>query len=57
MQMATIINYCHCHKVSHRDLKLENFMMVNDESWDIMLIDFGLSFRWKKDMRAEVAAA
>lgn len=55
--MVAAIRYMHSRKVSHRDLKLENFMMVNDESWDIMLIDFGLSFRWKKDMRAEVAAA
>ena len=32
-------------------------MMVNNISWDIMLIDFGLSFKWKEDMSQEVHAA
>ncbi len=32
-------------------------MMVNDNSWDLMLIDFGLSFIWKYDMQSEVLAA
>jgi serine/threonine protein kinase len=31
-------------------------MMCNDHSWDIKIIDFGLSFQWKKDMRSEVQA-
>ena len=53
--MVNIINYCHTNKVSHRDLKPENFMMINKKSLDLMLIDFGLSYRWKNDMREEVA--
>ena len=42
----------HSQKVAHRDLKLENFMMVSKKSWELMLIDFGLSFQWKKDMKS-----
>lgn len=52
----TAVRYLHSQQVSHRDLKLENFMMINN-SWDIMLIDFGLSFHWKNDMKSEVQSA
>ena len=31
--------------------------MVNSISWDIMLIDFGLSFKWKDNMKEEVYKA
>lgn len=55
--MVTAVRYMHAQHVAHRDLKLENFMMVNNNSWGIMLIDFGLSFRWSKDMKSEVSAA
>ena len=55
--MVGSVRYMHSQQVAHRDLKLENFMMINGISWDIMLIDFGLSFRWKSSMREEVAEA
>ncbi len=53
--MVNIIKYCHANKVAHRDLKPENFLMVSNKRLDLMLIDFGLSFRWKKDIKAEMA--
>lgn len=38
------IYYCHSRGVSHRDLKLENLMLRNDEEGaDVKLIDFGFS--------------
>ena len=54
-QMASAVYYMHSQKIAHRDIKLENFMMINSTSWELMLIDFGLSFRWKKNMREEVS--
>ena len=32
-QMASAVRYMHGRRVAHRDLKLENFMMANKESW------------------------
>lgn len=52
--MVSIINYCHENKVVHRDLKPENFLLVGNQSLDLMLIDFGLSFKWKKNLREEL---
>lgn len=52
--MVNIIKYCHENQVAHRDLKPENFLLINNKSLDLMLIDFGLSFQWQKDIRAEI---
>lgn len=49
------ISYCHNEKIAHRDLKPENFMFLNNDSFNLKLIDFGLSFKWEKDMRKELA--
>jgi serine/threonine protein kinase len=49
--MANSIRYLHKLKITHRDLKLENFMMKNRETWEISLIDFGLSFEWTKNIK------
>lgn len=36
--------YLHSYAIAHRDLKLENIMMVNDnDTSDLKLVDFGLS--------------
>lgn len=56
VQMVNIINYCHVNRVVHRDLKPENFLIISKKTLDIMLIDFGLSFRWKEDCRTEIKA-
>jgi calcium-dependent protein kinase len=51
--MVNIMKYCHENKTAHRDLKPENFMLIADKALDIMLIDFGLCYRWKDNMRTE----
>lgn len=51
--MAVAVRYLHSQRVSHRDLKLENFMLAGEEGWQVRLIDFGLSFAWSKGMREE----
>ena len=53
--MVNIIKYCHDNHVCHRDLKPDNFLLMSKETLDLMLIDFGLAFNWKKNMRKEVA--
>ena len=53
-QMVSIINYCHHNKVAHRDLKPENFLFTSNNGLDIMLIDFGLIFKWKNSMKEEI---
>jgi calcium-dependent protein kinase len=53
--MLNIIKYCHENHVAHRDLKPENFLLVTNKSLDIMLIDFGLCYRWKDDMKKELS--
>ncbi|KRX91901.1 5'-AMP-activated protein kinase catalytic subunit alpha-2 [Trichinella pseudospiralis] len=40
-QLISAVDYCHRHKVVHRDLKLENLLL--DSENNIKLTDFGLS--------------
>lgn len=49
--MVEAISYCHNQKIAHRDLKPENFMFTDESSLHIKVIDFGLSFHFKDDMR------
>jgi len=47
-QILDSVEYCHSHRVCHRDLKLENFVL--DRSFrTVKLIDFGLSVIWRPD--------
>ena len=55
-QMIKCIKYMHSEKVCHRDLKPENFLMNSKKSLEMKIIDFGLSYQWKNDMRAELKA-
>jgi len=45
-QMLHAIGFLHCHKVVHRDLKLENFLYQRDDSAELKLIDFGFAKIW-----------
>eukprot|EP01066_Platyproteum_vivax_P016271 Platyproteum_vivax@DN7068_c0_g1_i2.p1 len=43
-QMLSAVNYCHHHKICHRDLKLENWVYANEsEDAPLKMIDFGFS--------------
>lgn len=37
------MNYCHSNGLIHRDLKLENMLLVNKLQKDIKIIDFGIA--------------
>lgn len=45
----------HSQKIAHRDLKPENFLMNSKKTLELKIIDFGLSYQWKENMRAELA--
>jgi calcium-dependent protein kinase len=46
-EMCSALGYCHYMGVSHRDLKLENFIFENQSpDAEIKLIDFGLSTKY-----------
>jgi calcium-dependent protein kinase len=42
-QLLSAIAYCHSKKIVHRDLKPENLLIVKNNSFEIKVIDFGLS--------------
>jgi calcium-dependent protein kinase len=53
--MVNAIRYIHEHNITHRDLKLENFLLQDrTETSDLKLIDFGLSRHFKKSEKMTV---
>ena len=46
-QLFSAIAYCHVKKVVHRDLKPENMLLMEPNSFDIKVIDFGLSRKFQ----------
>jgi len=51
-QMVEAVGYCHKMNVTHRDLKLENFVFETKEKHSqLKLIDFGLSKRYSKGIK------
>ena len=43
LQIASALEYCHRQGVCHRDLKLENLLLVDDAEDLVKVTDFGLS--------------
>lgn len=56
MQIIKCLKYMHSQRVAHRDIKPENFLMSSKKTLELKLIDFGLSYEWKEDMRKELLA-
>jgi serine/threonine protein kinase len=50
VQLAGAVKYCHKNNILHRDLKLENIMIMSDEKYKIKVIDFGISKIFKKEI-------
>ena len=42
-QVLSAVAYCHSKKIVHRDLKPENLLLASNDSFEIKVIDFGLS--------------
>ncbi|KAL4448802.1 hypothetical protein ABPG74_012891 [Tetrahymena malaccensis] len=42
-QIVDAMNYCHKNKLIHRDLKLENLLLVSENSDQIKVVDFGIA--------------
>ena len=55
--MVKTVKYLHLQKICHRDLKAENFLFSRSDADEIMLIDFGLSFPWKNNMKQDLENA
>ena len=53
-QIVKTIKYLHLQKICHRDLKAENFFFFLAEDDIITLIDFGMAFQWKENMKSEL---
>lgn len=48
-QIVCGINYCHIKNISHRDIKLEN-VLVTEEEKKVKIIDFGFGVKSKKNI-------
>ena len=48
-QMVLCIEHCHINNIAHLDIKLDNFICVNNDYRKIKLIDFGLSKVYNKN--------
>lgn len=42
-QVVKAMFYCHQNSLIHRDLKLENLLLVNAEQKKVKIIDFGIA--------------
>ncbi len=42
-QILRAVSHLHARRVLHRDLKLENVMVTDQQDWHVTIVDFGLS--------------
>lgn len=48
-QFLSAVNYCHQHRVVHRDLKLDNTLLDNSSPPVIKICDFGFAKTWSEE--------
>ncbi|KAI8101424.1 hypothetical protein M9435_001530 [Picochlorum sp. BPE23] len=48
-QFLSAVNYCHNHRVVHRDLKLDNTLLDNSKPPIIKICDFGFAKTWSEE--------
>eukprot|EP00347_Sterkiella_histriomuscorum_P018781 403344202 len=55
-QLLSAVSYCHNKQIVHRDLKPENLLLCQKDSFEIKVIDFGLSrqFSPEKNMYSKM---
>ena len=53
-QIIRVLCYLHSQHICHRDLKLENILLVDSHSFNIKVVDFGLAYCWDCDMKKEL---
>lgn len=51
-QLVSAVNFCHKHRVMHRDLKLDNALLDSSDPPLIKLCDFGFAKSWEKNGNA-----
>ncbi|KIY96023.1 Serine/threonine-protein kinase SRK2C, partial [Monoraphidium neglectum] len=45
-QIISAVEYCHQHQVAHRDLKMDNTLLDDEDPPRIKLCDFGFARNW-----------
>jgi serine/threonine protein kinase len=52
-KLFSAISYIHLEGIAHRDLKPQNLLLVKDGSFDIKIIDFGLSKKYGNEKQGK----
>ena len=50
-QLVAALEYMHHHNVAHRDLKLDNLLLMDTAPPRLKLCDFGFAKKWEEDDR------